>query len=150
MSNKNVKRTLIERYGEKCFIEILHLRIDTTPRRYKSKSQMRKMKQITYHHIKMKKDGGNATVENGALLSRENHQWFHQQSEQAQDYMNNLFQEYKRRFDECEVVYVDDLQLPFEVRAVEFTIDEKGRFNRAKEKRETKRLINEYYDELEK
>ena len=109
MSNKNVKRTLIERYGEKCFIEILHLRIDTTPRRYKSKSQMRKMKQITYHHIKMKKDGGNATVENGALLSRENHQWFHQQSEQAQDYMNNLFQEYNKTFQRQCQGYVQNL-----------------------------------------
>ena len=64
MSNKKAKQELIKRYGAECFIEKLHLRKDVTPRRYTSKNQMQKMKQLTYHHIKMKKDGGQATVEN--------------------------------------------------------------------------------------
>ena len=72
-SNKNARKKLEERYGKECFIEKLHLRKDKEPRRYTSKGQMKKMKQLTYHHIKMKKDGGRATVENGALLSAENH-----------------------------------------------------------------------------
>ena len=64
--------------------------------------------------------------------------------------MNALFQEYKRQVDECRVVFVDHLDLPFEIHTIEFSIDEKGRFNRAKEKRETQRLIDEYYEEQEK
>lgn len=146
-SNKNAKQELIRRYGAECFIEKLHLRKDTTPRRYTSKGQKKRMKQLTYHHIRMKKDGGKATVENGALLSAENHSWFHQQSPQAQGYMNAIFQEYKKQIDECTVVFVDELDLPFEVRAMYFSIDEKGRFNRAKEKRETQKIIDEYYDQ---
>ena len=146
-SNKSAKQELIKRYGAECFIEKLHLRKDTTPRRYTSKGQKKRMKQLTYHHIKMKKDGGKATVENGALLSAENHSWFHQQSPQAQGYMNAIFQEYKKQIDECTVVFVDKLDLPFEVKAMNFSIDEKGRFNRAKEKRETQKLIDEYYDQ---
>ena len=146
-SNKNAKQELIKRYGAECFIEKLHLRKDTTPRRYTSKGQKKRMKQLTYHHIKMKKDGGKATVENGALLSAENHSWFHQQSPQAQGYMNAIFQEYKKQIDECTVVFVDKLDLPFEVRAIDFSIDERGKFNRAKEKRETQKIIDEYYDQ---
>lgn len=145
MSNKSVKQELIRRYGKECFIEKLHLRKDDKPRRYTGKGQMKRMKQLTYHHIRMKKDGGKATVENGALLSAENHQWFHQQSPQAQGYMNTLFQEYKRQVDECAVVFVDDLELPFEVKPIEFSVDEKGKFNRAEEKRKTQKIIDEYY-----
>ena len=96
-SNKSAKQELIKRYGAECFIEKLHLRKDTTPKRYTSKGQKKRMKQLTYHHIKMKKDGGKATVENGALLSAENHQWFHKQNSQAQEYMNTMFQEYKKQ-----------------------------------------------------
>lgn len=147
MSNKNAKQELIRRYGAECFIEKLHLRQDTTPRRYTSKGQKKRMKQLTYHHIRMRKDGGKATVENGALLSAENHQWFHKQSSAAQGYMNAIFQEYKKQADECTVVFVDELELPFEVKVMEFGVDEKEKFNRAKEKRKTQKIIDEYYDQ---
>ncbi|MGN1300689.1 MAG: hypothetical protein ACI4VC_05040 [Clostridia bacterium] len=94
MSNKSVKEQMIQIYGAECFIEKLRLRQDKN-RKYKGKGQLNKMKQLTYHHIKMKKDGGKATVENGALLSAENHAWFHQQSPEKQAEMNKAFQEYK-------------------------------------------------------
>lgn len=145
--NKKAKEELIKRYGAECFIEKLHLRQDSTPKKYKGKGQMKKMKQLTYHHIKMKKDGGKATVENGALLSAENHAWFHRQNSVAQGYMNAMFQEYKKQIDACKVVFVDDLELPFEVKVMDFDIDERGKFNRAKEKKETQKLIHEYYNQ---
>ena len=50
MSNKRAKQKLIELYGSECFIEKLHLRVDTEPRRYTSKGQRKRMKQLTYHH----------------------------------------------------------------------------------------------------
>ena len=109
-SNKRAKEKLIQMYGAECFIEKLKLRKDTKPRKYKGKSQMKKMKQLTYHHIRMKKDGGKATIENGALLSVENHAWFHKQTPENQTMMNNMFQEYKRNYQECKVVFVDELE----------------------------------------
>ena len=150
-SNKRAKEKLIQIYGAECFIEKLKLRKDTKPRKYKGKSQMKKMKQLTYHHIRMKKDGGKATVENGALLSVENHAWFHKQSSQYREYMNTMFQEYKRQQSkECQVVFVDELEFPFEIRMTEFHIDEreqkKEKYNRAKEKRELRRRIDEELD----
>ena len=74
----------------------MHLRKDKN-KVYKGKKQKEKMKQLTYHHILEKHNGGKATVENGALLSAENHAWFNKQSSQAQAQMNQIFQEYKRQ-----------------------------------------------------
>lgn len=154
-SNKKAKQELIRLYGAECFIDKLKLRKEVKPKRYKGKGQMQKMKQLTYHHIKMKKDGGKATHENGALLSAENHSWFHQQSPQAQGYMNAMFQEYKRQVDECRVVFVDELDLGFEIKPISFAIDERGqildtkkeKYNRAKVKREFQKQIDEELDE---
>ena len=146
-SNKRAKEELIRIYGAECFIEKLKLRKDVKPRKYKSKGQMKKMKQLTFHHIKMRKDGGRATVENGALLSAENHAWFHQQSFKDQTQMNAMFQEYKKQYQECEVVFVDNLDLGFEIKTMEFHIDEKElnreKYNRAKEKREFQKQVDE-------
>ena len=93
-SNKKAKEALIKLYGNECFIEKLHLRKDKH-RVYKGKKQRAKMKQLTFHHILEKRNGGHATVENGALLSVENHAWFHKQSNTSQAKMNAIFQEYK-------------------------------------------------------
>lgn len=93
-SNKGAKEKLIKLYGAECFIEKLQLRKDTE-RRYTSKGQRKRMKQLTYHHILEKSKGGKATVENGSLLSAENHIWFNQQSKEEQRRMNDMFQQYK-------------------------------------------------------
>ena len=147
-NNKRAKEKLIELYGAECFIEKLKLRKYTEPKKYKGKGQMKRMKQLTYHHIKMKKDGGRATVENGALLSAENHTWFHKQSPQAQTQMNEIFQEYKKQqSQECQVVFVDELKLGFEIKTMEFSIREreqkKEKYNRAKEKKEFQKRVDE-------
>jgi hypothetical protein len=155
-SNKRAKEELIRHYGAECFIEKLKLRKEPK-KHYTGKGQMKRMKQLTYHHIKMKKDGGRATRENGALLSAENHSWFHQQSPQAQGYMNAMFQEYKRQVDECQVVFVDELDLDFEVRPAIIAIDEKGhildqpkeKYNRAKVKEEFRRKVDEALAEID-
>jgi hypothetical protein len=92
-SNRNVKRKLVQLFGKECFIDKLQLREET--KNYTGKNQKKKMKQLTYHHIVEKKDGGQATVENGAVLSEENHIWFNKQSKVKQNEINNKFQEYK-------------------------------------------------------
>ena len=122
--NKKAKDELIKFYGAECFIEKLKLRRDLTPRVYRSKGQMKRMRELTYHHIQMRKDGGDSSRENGALLSRENHQWFHQQNEHTQGYLNALFQEYKRQVDECRVILSDDVNLPFTINTTVFTTDD--------------------------
>lgn len=66
-SNKKAKERLIELYGPECFIEKLHLRKDTG-KKYTGKGQMKRMKQLTYHHILEKSKGGKATVENRSFV----------------------------------------------------------------------------------
>ena len=134
MSNKKAKERLIQLYGAECFIDKLHLRVDKEPRRYKSKGQYKRMKQLTYHHIKERQHGGKATIENGALLSTENHEWFNKQSKEAQKQMNELFQKYKESA-KCGVELVDELDTDFSI-ATAIIVPaelEKEYYNRAKE-----------------
>ncbi len=56
MNNKRAKDKLIKLYGAECFIEKLHLRIDKEPRKYTGKGQYKRMKQLTYHHIREKRN----------------------------------------------------------------------------------------------
>lgn len=143
MSNKRAKEKLIELYGAECFIEKLHLRVDTEPRRYTSKGQRKRMKQLTYHHIREKQYGGKATVENGAILSEENHIWFNEQSKEAQRQMNELFQRYKQSV-ECSVEFVDNLETNFSIASVIIVPAElEKKYNRAKEKRAWKKQVEE-------
>lgn len=65
-SNKRAKERLIELYGPECFIDKLHLR-PYEPKKYNGVGQMRKMKQLTYHHIQEKSKGGETTVENRSI-----------------------------------------------------------------------------------
>lgn len=151
-SNKKAKDRLIELYGPECFIEKLHLRKDKKPRKYTSKGQYKRMKELTYHHIKERRNGGKTTVENGALLSNENHQWFNKQSDKAQRQMNELFQQYKRLINigivvngetliekELEIDMSDVIEIPL----IDTTEEIKRKYNRAKEKREWKKEIEE-------
>ena len=161
-SNKAVKERLIARYGAECFIERLKLR-DTSGLTYSGKNQYKRMKMLTYHHIKERSKGGKATIENGALLSAENHQWFHQQDRADREYMNNKFQELKRNIDngyqDCSVELVpeSDITQPYDLDIMTVNIDDTGRvktqkkakkkYNRAKQKRKTNRIIKRYYGE---
>lgn len=144
MSNKKAKEKLIALYGAECFIEKLHLRVDTEPRKYTSKGQYKRMKQLTYHHIKEKRNGGKATVENGALLSEENHMWFNKQSKQEQKQMNELFQQYKQSI-ECKVEFVDNLDTRFSIASAIIVPEdlEKAHYNRAREKRAWQKEVKE-------
>ena len=144
MSNKKAKERLIKLYGAECFIVKLHLRHDTD-RHYTSKGQLKRIKQLTYHHIVMKKDGGKATIENGALLSAENHEWFHRQPLRSQKKMNEKFQENKK----CKVEFVDELDTEVEVHYtmvkpsdISISIEKQRR----KDKKEFERLRKEYED----
>ena len=158
-SNKRAKEALIRLYGKECFIEKLHLRPDTE-RKYTGKAQYHRMKQLTYHHIEMKKDGGKATIENGALLSAENHEWFNRQSKEKQRQMNDMFQEYKRKIDyviavaqlttqgikQAEAIEVEPTEEVIEIPVYETTLEEQKAFEEYKRKRNQK-VLNKFKGE---
>lgn len=150
-SNKSAKNKLIELYGEECFIEKLHLRPNGYKEKYKSKGQYKRMKQLTYHHIVKKEHGGRATVENGALLSAENHSWFHKQTSIEQARLNDIFQQYKLGILEMNngrVVQAQTINLDFELQEYDVipVYPDDRKYNRAKVKKETERIIERYYE----
>lgn len=148
-SNKSAKNKLIELYGEECFIEKLHLRPGGYKEKYKSKGQYQRMKQLTYHHIVKKEHGGRATVENGALLSAENHAWFHKQTVAKQAELNRIFQEYKLGILEMQNGRVLQAQvLDFDMQeydVISLQPDDRV-YNRAKVKKETRKALEDYYE----
>ena len=100
--NKRARQELERLYGKESFVKKLRLRERYGEgHTYMAKNQVKKAvwyrgQQLTYHHILEKSKGGKATVENGALLSADDHQWFHKQSKERQAEMNQAFQDYKR------------------------------------------------------
>lgn len=100
-NNKSIKDAMIKKYGKKCFIEALGLRsqeeIEKDLAKYK-KSKRKELCMLTYHHIRERCRGGDATEENGAILRNINHMWFNGLSRERQCEINKLFQEYKLNF----------------------------------------------------
>lgn len=99
-SNRAVKDRMISLYGKKCFIEELRLRtkeeVEADLKKYK-KSKRADLMSLTYHHIKERCKGGEASIENGAILRNINHIWFNSLSKSEQARINNLFIKYKNK-----------------------------------------------------
>ena len=148
-SNKEVKKRMIAKYGSKCFLEELGIRskeeVEKELRLY-GKGQRKIMDMLTYHHIKERCKGGQATEENGAILRNINHQWFNRLSQQQQREINEMFQEYKRKFSkECKVEFVDELDTGFSVKCKEFKVGGRGIILTQEEQKE---LFRELLDEM--
>lgn len=146
MNNRQAKERLILLYGAECFIDKLQLRKDDKPRHYTGKAQMKRMKQLTYHHILEKRNGGKATVENGAILSAENHEWFNKQTPEKQAELNRKFQEYKQ----CTVEYVDKLNTGIEIRAMVFEPQQLFRENKVKQEKKTRKKERQELQKIRK
>ena len=140
---------MINKYGEKCFIEELHLRdkkdIEKEFRLY-GKKQRKIMDELTYHHIVEKCKGGETTEENGAILRNINHRWFNRLSKEKQAEINKLFQAYKENYKRCKIEFVDDLETGIELAFTDLQVydmkkEKKDKFNRAKEKENSRKNI---------
>ena len=148
-NNKSVKDQMIRKYGPECWIEKLHLRpLTDRPKVYRSKGQYRRMKQLTYHHIIERSKGGQTTEENGALLSAENHAWFHKQPAEIQTKLNSIFQLYKRKFQpagDSRKATAEQAQLE-DFSYEQFISRAKKAYNRAREKRNLRETIEREAD----
>ena len=145
-TNRKARKDLISVYGEECFVEKLHLRKGIVL--YTGEEQTKKMRELTFHHITMKKDKGESTAENGALIANGNHTWFHKQKEERQEEMNQAFKDYK----DCKVVFVDDIypEIDYKVTANHFSLKDikldKDIHDRPKQKNELSKITRDYID----
>lgn len=83
--NRGARRQLITIYGRRCML---------CGKRLKKKKGY-----ITYHHIKPLSEGGETTVENGALLCPCCHENLHQQDQETRDLLNLSIIYYKEMND---------------------------------------------------
>lgn len=159
--NKSVREELERLYGKGCMFKKAKVeeKIESikTIKTYKKFIEEKKYtgkiikiyeRQMNLHHLKHKFEGGETSVKNGVVINTLAHRYIHSLPREQEEFINDILREYKRQVDECNVVFVDDLDVPFTVTPVEFYVDERGKYSRAKKKQEDMKLIREY-EELE-
>lgn len=157
-SNKTIRKILEELYEKGCMFKKAKIEekieakrtIKTYKRflqekRYTKKQIERFEKIMTVHHLKHSSEGGKTDIKNTAIVNALAHCYMHSLPREQEEYINNELRKYKGQ--KCKVVFVDKLDIPFEIRPTTFSVDERGRYNRAKEKRELKKLEEEYWEE---
>lgn len=158
--NKRIREIMEKKYGKVCMIEAAGIRCIPVEERRKIKGYKRSQDKLTYHHIEERAKGGRTTEENGAVVKGYNHEWLHKLSEEDKAKVNNRLQQYKisvaalslspniqvegqvLQFD-----FSDCLEIPLEPNTEHQ--EEKRKFDRAKQKRETQRLIDESFEDLD-
>lgn len=174
-SNRKAKEALIKIYGNECMFEKAKIaeRIEQmggiktytnylAGKRFKGKNIK---KQLTYHHLKHKSDGGSATVENGAVVEATAHAYLHSLPRQQEEVINNMLRAYKINALEfntqevCQGITIENnmseyVTIPLYDNTIEY--NKKGEINRRKRleyisrtqvKKETEQAIKDYYNE---
>lgn len=131
-------------------------------KKYTLNQQKTLEKRMTLHHLKHKAEGGATTLDNGAVVNELAHRYLHSLPRREEERANNMIRDWKRDkdhgFEECEVQLVpeEEIEQPFELDVVTAEIDlnsgqikvkkkAKKKYNRAKHKRKTKKIIKRYY-----
>ena len=79
---QRIKEEMLQIYGEYCWLNNLWI-----PNKYNK---------LTYHHILERRNGGKVTIENGALIGRNEH-----------DYLNFLDNNYHKIYDELNELFYE-------------------------------------------
>lgn len=138
-------------------------------RRYKSKKLYKLLETMTYHHLRHLENDGRTDVANGAIVNELAHQYLHSLPREQEEIINNMLREYKKEFElrggllvpsESSIDIIQPFTTDLTLEETEDYLiiplvnntredDEKRKFNRAQEKRNTQKLIDEalYGDE---
>lgn len=161
--NKRTRNKLIMLFGNKCMIEELGIRNIPVEKRRKIKGYKKSQETLTYHHIKEVNEGGQTTLYNGAIIRGYNHEWLHTLPEEERQNINQQIQQYKMNIIsmqgdgsildsqtiELDFDMTDCIEIPL-LDNTEKDIRKLNKFNRAKQKKDTQKMINEFlYDEEE-
>jgi hypothetical protein len=103
--NKRVKDELMRIYGKGCFFERAKVaeRIAAMGgiKTYKSflngkrYNGQKLSKQLTLHHLQHRSEGGKTTIENGAVISEDAHQYIQSLPRDEEELINNMLREWK-------------------------------------------------------
>lgn len=166
MKNRTCRKLLEQRYGKGCFMEragIRKITLEEEQELKKIKGYKKFNRQITYYHIKQKSLGGEVSISNGANLAAYNHEWLHQQPPEVIDEINQKLQDFKLSIDmgclsitdngvkmdntmSVEFDMEDCISIPVYDNTIEDDIKRHKKFNRAKIKQETRKIIDDELD----
>lgn len=174
MGNKSAKQLLEMIYGKGCMFHkariaeriekmggIKTYKVFKEETRYKRKKLNELEKSMTYHHLKHKSEGGETDIDNGVIINELAHRYIHSLPRNQEEVINNMLRNYKLQ---CGVLIpkkgdieiqngttieieeqIDDFII---IPAYDNTIEDcTKRFNRAKIKRDTLKLIEESLDD---
>ena len=167
MSDKNRKiRLELERiYGKGCMFQkaklaerLEKLGIDPTYKKFKETRRYTRKEiqfyetQMNLHHLKHKADGGETTIENGAVINTIAHQYIHHLPRDKEEIANNMLREYKKvAF--TNVDYLDQAGLDLKIAELAFETPKKKkdikRIERDKEERNKRKEIQKLKKEFE-
>ena len=170
MSNKGVREILEMIYGRECmfFKAQIPERLKGTKikgykqyieeQHFKSKKINKLERTLTLHHLIHQSEGGETTLENGAVINELAHRYIHSLPREQEEIINNMLREYKNSItlrggilisDERIIQLENPIQLEFDEDSIVLELHDmsvemqKKRFNRAKEKQEIERQIEE-------
>ena len=175
-SNKNARQMLERQYGKGCMFQkaeieqqIAELKTIKTYRRFLQETRYtgKKIRQLernmTYHHLKHRADGGKTDIKNGAVVSEMAHRYMHSLPREQEEVINNMLRNYKFKIDGGFIVATDkgiEMHDPFGVelemdlsKDIEFIeipvydntkedMEKRKKYNRAQTKREFQRKID--------
>lgn len=95
---------------------------------------------MTLHHLKHLSEGGETTLENGAVVGSLPHMYMHSLPREQEEVINDML----RSFKECKVVY-EDFESPIKIKIRELSIDKRGRLEK-RDKNEMQKIKKEWED----
>lgn len=146
--NKKIRKRLEKKYGKGCMFKKSHIEekieakrtIKTYKQFIEEKHFTGKMiyiyeNQMNLHHLKHRSEGGETTMENGAVVSALAHMYMHSLPREQEEEINEELRQYKKGIDECKVVLVDEIETPYKICPLEIFLEERG-YSKKKEEKE--------------
>lgn len=178
--NASGRKQLEQIYGKGCMFkkagiedklqalpQIKSYKIFKQQTRYTSRKIRQLERNMTYHHLKHRSEGGKTREENGSIINELAHRYMHSLPRDQEEIINNMIREYKQSI-KCGIMQVEEkgismqqpVTLNFEfdpedcitIQVYDNTIEDykkREKFNRAKVKRQTRQFIEDELDFME-
>lgn len=161
MENRAAREELERIYGKGCMFTKAHceeqieaLRTIKTfkrfrqEKRYTGKKIKELARQMTYHHLQHRSEGGKTNLENGSVINGLAHAYMHSLPREQEEVVNNMIRDYKMGVaimtGDGEITQSQGFNLELDLRdCLTFPLEDNKKYNRAKTRGETRKLIEE-------
>lgn len=175
--NKSMRVQLEQIYGKECMFkkanieeQVKHLdikikgyKVFVGEQRYKGRKLKKLETTLTYHHLQHQSEGGDTTLDNGAVINEMAHRYIHSLPRDQEEIINNMLRAYKKGIEirggilvptdsGLEIIQPLQVELNFDIDTEDCIIipaydtkeeEKPEKFNRARVKQKSKHLIEE-------